>query len=174
MSRTTSCAAILILFGVIFSSSVIGHAQGSQNPRKVTVKKNGWLIPGRDNFKQVSKVLEKNIEGIDVTQKILEATEEVIVDGEGRSVKPLGERKPNVQLFSVRGFSVYESDGRVFAYGVALVPVFFERGKKYTQKMYAGAMYNLFHVDEDGDGIFEARYAGLPLRELPDWLRRHV
>jgi hypothetical protein len=173
LSKLRLYAPTIILLGLILSPEIL-VAQVSQKPRKVVVKKEGWLIPGRDGFQKVSKVVEKNIEGVAVTHKILEAPAEIIVDVEGHKVKPFVRRKSDVRLFSVRGFSVYESEGRIFAYGVALVPVFFTRGKNYWEKTYAGAMYNLFYVDDDGDGVFESRYGGLPLRELPAWLRRNV
>ena len=174
MRKSETYTAISILLATIFLPQIIVSAQTSQKPRKVVVKKEGWLIPGRDDFKQVSEIVEKNIEGVSVTQKVFDAPNEIIVDVDGNKVKPFVRRKSDVRLFSVRGFSVYESNGRVFAYGVSLVPVFFMRGKNYWEKTYAGAMYSLFYVDEDGDGIFESRYGGLPLRALPEWVRRNV
>jgi hypothetical protein len=175
MRKSRTYATVLILLGTILPPQIIVvSAQDSQKPRKVMVKKEGWLIPGRDDFKQVSKVVEKNIDDVAVIHRILEAPTEIIVDVDGNRVKPFVRRKSDVRLFSVRGFSVYESNGRVFAYGVALVPVFFIRGKNYWEKTYAGAMYNLFYVDEDGDGIYESRHGGLPLPKLPEWVRRNV
>ena len=175
MKRSGRYAALLILLGTILPPQpLVVFAQDSQKRRKVVVKKEGWLIPGRSDFKNVSKVVEKNIEGIAITLKLHEAPTEIIVDVDGNRVKPYVGRKSDVRLFSVRGFGVYEANGRVFAYGVDLVPVFFTRGKNYWEKMYAGAMYNLFYVDEDGDGVFESRYGGLPLRQLPEWVRRNV
>lgn len=174
MSKSGTHTAVSILLAAILLPQIIVFAQNAQKPRKVVVKKDGWLIPGRNDFKQVSEVVEKNIEGAAVTQKVLDAPTEIIVDVDGNRVEPFVTRKSNVRLFSVRGFSAYESNGRLFAYGVSLVPVFFVRGKNYWQKTYAGAMYNLFYVDEDGDGIFESRYNGLPLRQLPEWVRRNV
>jgi hypothetical protein len=173
MSRSGTFAAGSILLAAIFLAQIVS-AQNSQKPRKVVVKREGWLIPGRDDFKQVSKVVEKNIEGVAINQKVLDARTEIIVDVDGNRIKPFVRRKSNVPLYSVRGFSMYESNGRVFAYGVDLVPVSFIRGKNYWEKTYAGAMYNLFYVDEDGDGIFESRYSGLPLRQLPGWVQRNV
>lgn len=171
MNKSIAHAALLILPGTLLSPQIMVCAQASQKPRKVVVKKEGWLIPGRDDFKQVAKVVEKNIEGVDVTRKELESPAEIIVDVNGSRVKPYARRKSAVRLFSVRGFDVYESKERVFAYGVELVPVFFIRGKNYWEKTYAGAIYNLFYVDENGDGVFESRYVGLPLRPLPEWVR---
>ncbi len=174
MSKSGTYAALSILLAVILLQQITVSAQNSQKLRKVVVKKEGWLIPGHNDFKQVSKVVDKNIEGVAVTQKVLEARTEIIVDVVGNRVKPFVRRKLNVRLFSVDGFSMYESNGRVFAYGVALVPVLFIRGKNYWEKTYAGAMYNLFYVAEDGNGTFESRYGGLPLRQLPEWVRRNV
>lgn len=174
MNKSIAHAALLILLATLLSPQIIVCAQDSRKLRKAVVKKEGWLIPGRDDFKQVSKVVVKNIEGVDVTQKELVSPAEIIVDVDGSRVKPFVRRKSDVRLFSVRGFGVYESNGRVFAYGVNLVPVFFIRGKDYWEKAYAGAMYNLFYVDENGDGVFESRYGGLPLRQLPEWVRRNV
>jgi hypothetical protein len=175
MGRSRVISAIFSLTAVILSAPIILiSAQDSQKPRKILVKKEGWLVPGQNYFKDVSEVVEKNIEGVAVTQKVLKAPTEIIVDVDGNTVKPFVKRKSSVRLFSVYSFSVYESKGRIFAYGVDLVPVFFIRGKDYWEKSYAGAMYDLFYVDEDGDGIFESRYGGLPLRQLPDWVRRHV
>jgi hypothetical protein len=173
MSKSETHAVISVLLAAILLPQIVS-AQNSQKPPKIMVKKEGWLIPGRDSFKQVSEVVKKNVEGVAVTQKVLEAPTEIIVDMDGNRIKPFVRRKSDVSCFSVRGFSVYESKGRVFAYGVALVPVFFIRGKNYWEKIYAGAMYNLFYVDEDGDGVFESRSSGFALRELPEWVRRNV
>jgi hypothetical protein len=176
MSKLRTCAAVLILFGpVLTTQTMVASAQASRQPRKVVVKKEGWLIPGRDDFKRLSKVVEKNIEGVAVTHKIYEAPDEIIVDAEGRRVKTLFvRRRSDVRLHAVRRFSAYEADGRVFAYEVGLVPVFTTKGKNYWEKSYAGAMYILFYVDEDGDGVYESRFSGWPLRELPEWVRRNV
>jgi hypothetical protein len=174
MKKSETYIVVSILLAAIFLPQMIVSAQNSQKPRKVVVKKEGWLIPGRDDFKQVSNIVEKNIEGITATQKVLDAPNEIVVDVDGNRVEPFVKRKSNARLLSVRSFSAYESNGRVFAYGVSLVPVFFTRGKNYWEKTYAGAMYNLFYVDNDGDGIFESRYGGLPLPQLPEWVRRNV
>src|SRR5687767_12982725 len=99
MGKAKTYSAALILLGTIFSPQIIVCAQESQKPRKIMVKKEGWLISGRDEFKQVSKVIEKNIEGVPVTHKILEAPTEIIVDVDGNRVKPFARRKSDVRLF---------------------------------------------------------------------------
>lgn len=174
MLKSRTCAAVLILLGPVLQTQT-ASAQASRRTRKVEVKKEGWLIPGRDYFRKLSRVVEMKIEGVAVTHKILEAPAEIIVDAGGHRVKPFVRRAPEAALFAVRGLGTYESNGRVFAYGVDLVPVFVVRGENYWELTYAGAMYVLFYVDDDGDGVFESRYAAArPLRELPERLRRNL
>ena len=176
MSSLMRYAAVLVLLGPTLSTQImVVSAQTSRQPRNVELKKEGWLIPGRDYFRKLSKVAEKETEGVAVTHKILEAPAEIFVDAEGRRVEQLFvRRKPDVMFYAVRRFSVYESGGRAFAYEVGLVPVFVNRGRNYWAKTYAGAIYIVFYVDEDGDGVFESRYSGWPLRELPERLRRNL
>jgi hypothetical protein len=61
MCKSGTYAAVSILLAAIFLPQIIVSAQSSQKPRKVVVKKEGWLIPGRDDFKQVLKIIEENI-----------------------------------------------------------------------------------------------------------------
>lgn len=173
MSKSETHVSILVLLAVILFPQIVA-AQSPQKPRKAVVKKEGWLIPGRDDFKQVSQVAEKKIEGVAIIQKLLKAPAEIIVDLDGNRVNPWVKRKPDVRHFSVRNFSIYESKGRVFAYGVDLVPILYFKWKGGWGKTYAAAMHNLFYVDGDGDGIFESRYDEFPLRQVPDWVRRNV
>jgi hypothetical protein len=164
--------AFLVLLGAMASLQI--HLATAQESRKVTVNKDGWLVPGRDDFKRESKVIGENIQGVEVTNRIMESPTEIFVDGSGKRVELFAKRKSNGLVFSVRGFSVYEVNGRIFGYGVTLVPVDVTRRGKLYYKSYIGAMYSLFYLDEDGDGIFESRYGGLPLPQLPDWARRNV
>jgi hypothetical protein len=165
----------LVLLGAILSLQIhLVSAQESQKPHKVTVNKDGWLVPGRDDFKKESKVIEKNIDGVEVTHRIMESPAEIFVDVSGKTVELFAKRKSDALILSVRGFSVYEANGRVFAYGITLVPVDVTKRGKLYYKSYIGAMYSLFYLDENGDGIFESRYVGLPLPSLPDWARQNV
>lgn len=170
MSKLRTCAAVLALFASALLA--VASAQPSRQPRQVAVKKEGWLIPGRDYFRKQSRAAEVEIEGVAVTHKILEAPAEIFVDAEGRRVDPFAGRGSDVRLHAVRDFSAYESNGRVFAYEVGVVPVFVTVGKNHRELSYAGAMHNLLYVDENGDGVFESRFSGRPLRELPERLRR--
>ncbi len=167
--------AFLVLFGMTLSLQIhLISAQESPKSRKVTVNKDGWLVPGRDDFKKESKVVGKNIDGVEVTHRIMESPAEIFVDVSGKRVELFAKRKSDEMLLSVRGFSVYEANGRIFAYGVTLVPVDVTRRGKLYYKSYVGAMYSLFYLDEDGDGVFESRYVDLPLPKLPEWVRRNV
>jgi hypothetical protein len=143
--------------------------------RKKTVKEDGWRVPGIDEYRKVSSVTEKQVKGVAVTQKVFEAEARPVVDLDGQTVGNIDAKGINVsqavadekkRLFDVRGFSTYEVNGRVFAYGVTLVPVVIEK----NIRTYAGAMYSLFYYDEDGDGRFETRYSGLPLPGIPAWV----
>lgn len=172
MSELRTCAAVLVLLWPAHSAqTVAASAQTSPRLHKLGVKREGWLVPGRDYFRKLSKAAGKEIEGVAVTHKIFEAPEEIFVRADGRRVRPLVGRRSDAWLFAVRRFGAYESDGRVFAYEVGLVPVFVTRS---WGKTYVGAMYNVFYVDEDGDGVFESSYSGWPLRELPGRLRRNA
>lgn len=175
MGKLRTCAAAAALLGPLVSAQAVAvSAQPRQEPRHVAVKKEGWLIPGRDYFRKLSRVAVKDVEGVAVTHKILDAPFEVIVGGGGLRVNPYARRRSGVILHSVREVSTYEANGRVFAYGIKLVPVVFTRGRNYWEKSYLGAMHVMFYIDDDGDGVFESRYAGWPLRELPERLRRNV
>lgn len=147
----------------------------SARTRKKVVKQDGWRVPGVDEYRTVDTVLKKQINDIEVTQKVFKSEARPVVDLDGNTVGDINQQGINVtlqtakkkrRLFDVRGFSTYEVNGRVFAYGVTLVPVVIEE----NIRIYAGAMYSLFYCDEDGDGRFETRYSGLPLPKTPEWV----
>ena len=174
MLKSIHTTAFLILLGaLLLPQTYFVSAQESRKPRKVMVNKDGWLVPGQDYFKTESKVVKKNIEGIEVTHRIMASPAEIFVDVSGKRVELYAKRKSDDWIFSVRDLSVYEVNGRIFAYGVTLVPVDVTRRGNLYYKSYIGAMYSLFYFDEDGNGIFESRYSGLPLPKLPDWARRN-
>jgi hypothetical protein len=149
--------------------------EGAGKPREKALKQEGWRVPGIEEYKKVSRVKERQVTGGTVTQKVFEAEARPVVDLDGTTVGNIDQKGINVsyqiakkkkRLFDVRDFSTYEVNGRVFAYGVTLVPVAIE---KHT-RVYVGAMYSLFYYDEDGDGRFETRYSGLPLPKTPTWV----
>src|SRR5947207_15133723 len=124
MCKLKTFVIALILLEIIFSAQfTVVSAQDSQGTRKALINKTGWIVTGRNDFKQEVKVIEKDIEGIQVTQRILKSLTEIIVDVSGRRIEPFDKHKSNNRIFSVRGFSVYEIKGRVFAYSVSLVPI---------------------------------------------------
>jgi hypothetical protein len=167
-------AFIALLVLTLLPQVPFASAQVSRQTRKPVMKIGGWIVPGRDDFKRESKVIKENIEGFEVTRRILESPTEIFVDVSGKTVELFARRKSDSRIFSVGGFSMYEMNGRVFAYSVSLVPIdITRRGNRYY-KSYIGAMYDLFYLDEDGDGNFESRYGGLPLPKLPEWARRNV
>jgi hypothetical protein len=168
-----SVALLILIMGLLMSQFNFVSAQNSQKLREATVKKEGWLVPGRNDFRQELKVFEKDIDGICVIHRILKSPSEIVVDVTGRKVKLFAKRKSNDRIFSVREFSVYEAKGRIFAYSVSLVPLDITRRGNLFYKSYIGVMYDLFYLDEDGDGIFESKYS-LSLPKLPDWVRRTV
>ena len=149
--------------------------QQSAKPRQKTLKEDGWRVPGVDEYRTVATVKERQVEGVEVTQKVFEIEARPVVDVDGNTVGNIDQKGINVsqevakkkkRLFDVRDFSTYEVKGRVFAYGVTLVPVVIEN----NLRTYAGGMYSLFYYDEDGDGRFETRYSGLPLPKTPTWV----
>lgn len=169
-----SVALVILVVGLLTPQINVVSAQNSQKPREANVKKDGWIVPGLDDFRQEAQVIEKDIEGIRVIHHILKSPAEIFVDANGRRVELFAKRKSKDRIFSVRNFSAYEIKGRIFAYSVSLVPIDLTRRGNLIYKSYIGAMYDLFYLDEDGDGIFESRYGGLPLPKLPDWVRRNV
>ena len=174
MRKGKTLGAVLSLLACTFSSQIsFVAAQDSQKSRQPAVKKEGWIVPGRDSFNQVSKILEENIEDVNVTQKILKAQNEIFVELSGKTVEPFVKRKSAAQRFVIHGVTAFESKGHVFAYAVYLVPVSVIRGKNYWEKVYMGAMYSVFYLDENGDGIFESRYGSFNLPKLPEWVRRN-
>jgi hypothetical protein len=56
--------------------------------------------------------------------------------------------------------------GRVFAYGVTLVPVVIDR----NLRTYAGAMHSLFYYDEDGTVCSRPDTTGLTIPKVPTWV----
>jgi hypothetical protein len=175
--------AVAMLFTIQPCSTIMAGTQQqnsmktekSAKPRKKVVKQDGWRVPGVDEYTTVSRVKERQVNGVAVTQKVFETKARPVVDLEGNTVDNVDQKGINVthqiakkkkQLFDVRDFSTYEVNGRVFANGVTLVPVAIEE----HVRVYLGAMYSLFYYDEDGDGRFEARYSGLPLPRTPEWV----
>ena len=145
-------------------------------PRKGAIKQRGWRVPGINEYRTVSKVIKRQVNGIEVTIREFKADARPVVDLDSNTVGNIDRHGINVtlqmakkkkRLFDVRDFATYEINGRVFAYGVSLVPVVVEE----TVQTYAGAMYKLFYFDEDGDGRFETRYSGSPLPKIPEWVR---
>ncbi|GEM_PF-2982228 len=148
--------------------AVATNNTSQSKPRRKVIKKEGWQIPGIKDFTKVSNVKPLRVNDIEVSQKVYQSESEPIVDIRGNTIE-LNKQKANNPLFAVRDFIVYEVKGHIFGYGVTLIPVQLQG----ETRIYAGAMYNMFYLDEDGNGIFEARYSGLPLPDLPQWIKQN-
>lgn len=154
----------------IAQQSSMPPAEAAQHLRRI-VRKNGWHVPGRDEFSAVSRVDTINFDGVEVTQKTLRASSAPLVDVEGYSIGSDGQLIISNTLCEVRNVLSYEVNEHIFAYETRLLLVSVDmRGNRER----TGAMFNLWYYDEDGDGRFETRYGASELQKIPDWVKKRV
>ena len=165
-----------VVFVLIATSFAVGkqavYPPNKDRPLpKPAVKKEGWVIPGSSHFKKLEAFERRVIDGTEVLYQVVlhEEQDEPLVTGDGNEVK-LEAAAEGQRLFAVREVTAYRVDNRIFAYAVRLVPVAIDNGAR----AYAGAMYQTYFYDEDGDGVFETRYSHLPATKLPRYRARSV
>jgi len=176
MKRETQSTLLVAAALVLFTPSLTcGQQHGEMTAnraarsRRGEVREGGWRIPGADHFTTEGKSQRVTVDGVETERKTMRSSvEDPLVDEEGNAVGADAASKTDKRIFAVREVHSYQVSERVFAYLVRLVPVEFEAG---GTRVYAGAMYNLYYYDEDGDGRFETRYSALRSPKIPGWAR---
>jgi hypothetical protein len=111
------------------------------------------------------------IEGYEVRVKShkLEVEQIVFLESCEPQEKPVVEDSYWGRLAGVaRDFATYEIKGNVLAYRFSYYVVMTKNRQITT---WAGAMGDIYYVDEDGNGSFERYLGKMPLQFLPDWIK---
>jgi len=162
----TMIAALLLCGGASGQSSVVDSSKG-QSLRRV-IRKNGWRVPGRDEFKTVLKSEVINFAGTEIVRKTLQATDKPLIDAEGYTIASDGQLVISQVLCEVQDVFSYELNGSVFAYETRLVLVSVDM---HGNRERTGAMFNLWYYDDEGNGRFESRVGATELQKIPGWAK---
>jgi hypothetical protein len=131
---------------------------------------NGWRIPGRNEFQNLSDAREMLVDGIKVKKKLYtKVTEtEPLVDLDTYRIGSDGHLVVNTILCAVRNVHSYTTQDRSFAYEIGLVPVSVDiNGTRH----YVGVMFIVRYYDRDGNGTFETRQTNPTSFEIPKWTK---
>jgi hypothetical protein len=135
-------------------------------PTLQVTKKEGWTIPIM-NYLPPNKIGVADIEGVLVEKKAL-SPEEAPVNFENYYIRSNNEIKISNKRCLVRNIIAFESKGRRFAYQVIYSPMS-DEGDRSGET--TGAVYNIYFMDNDGDGIFEERLQQTRIPSPPQWVR---
>lgn len=132
------------------------------------IKKNGWRVPGQDDFSTISRVETINIGGVVIRKSYLQAPSEFpLYELETYSVDKDNNLVIGSMLCSVQDLFRFDAGGHVFAFEAALVPT----SVSYTgSRQYLGASYRVYFYDEDGSNSFKTRIGRGPLL-VPEWVK---
>ncbi len=166
----------LALLGFVCINMFVSNAQTDKEntarqgllPIPRIIKKEGWAIPLTIN--QVpNKVGVKYIDGLVIETKAL-LPEERPIDFENYYSRSDNEIIISANRCLVRNFIAFESKGKRFAYQVIYNPL----GKDYEKDgNLIAAVYNIFYVDKDGDGLFDERLQQTQFPPLPEWVKNY-
>jgi len=169
-------AAVLILTAALLASHYHRSAVSAQSstsekvkidgtyPSMTIIRLEGWSIPSlkTDLKVQPSSV---DIDGNVVTKSAL-MTEDRLVDFESFYIDDRGVLKILTQKCRLRSLVSFGKGSRVFAYQAV-----FNLLSDTKQRESLGAIYMVYFVDYDGDGLFEQRLQTSKLPSLPNWVK---
>lgn len=171
----TTVPALLLFFAVLYQSEsqALGERKAKdgepqtvgQNIRKIA-KKTGWTLPASPETLGTLKTGTIRLGSSMVLKRQLQLHSEPLFTLD-RFIVEDGVLTLSSQLCVVREVYALEVAGKTFAYEAVFVEVALLDG---GVRQYVGRAYRIFYYDEDGDGLFEARYTLQP-QTVPDWAK---
>lgn len=160
----TSIFAVLILTG-----SIIQAQKNKPIPAPCKyISQSGWRVPCLGEVAETESLKDSVVENIVVQAKKHILVAENLVGVEMCQQKGKETKEARNRQFAVRDFVKYEAHEKVFAYRIRFTYFVVERDNSIV---YAGAQYNAYYFDEDGDGTFEIRCQANGLEDLPAWVK---
>jgi hypothetical protein len=169
--------AVYVSLFIIIGSELTLNAQDFKNTKVISdyiklskiVKKTGWELPKKNELKISSKE-DIDFEGFSISVTNLKPKKDI--DAEYQEYFLKNDNSLSIKNINTRliGINSYEIKGKIFAYKVFYA--FLLIGSDGSRGL-AGAVFSVYHYDEDGDGVFETLYTNKQSTDyLPEWIRK--
>jgi len=172
---------LLILILLILSFEISAQAV---KPKK-EINKEGWDLPllsqAVEGYENEAAFFDKapsiRKDEISVTKQFFRLKSPFQIER-----KTISSKESNIvttNYLEAKSFITFSVNGKIFAYSIAYTGAYSSEGEDVIDGTtyrgtsgYTGCMACFFYLDEDGDGIFEARYSTWQLPLVPDWVKK--
>lgn len=164
--------AISILLITIFYPSLekraFAQSDEQKTPQKIrsaskNIRQGGWAIP-KTRYTPNKKSVKDTIDGIEVQRRSVTPYAR-IVDYENYFIQSNSELTISSQKRRLDVIVEISVKGKVFAYEVTYSPYLGEN-------INVTGIFEVFYVDNDGDGLFEERLHAIELKTVPKWVSK--